>query len=369
MIDTVKLLLHKGQYQLIRRGELHFSSTERGVKRYIRNPSSIELKAGVYLPKLTFIQRPSPLGIQETLAVEFSAPKLVYGNNFNELTDDDFTIVITNLEAALKTMGVNVSSESLIDAKVVAWHPSKNILFNEYFATQTVINTLRKADVSRTYTDMKTDFSDGEAMHYHCNSKDIVVYDKLADLLHSKVSDKRAKESHSQIQHSLLDVLTAVERLSILRFELRFNGAAAVRRAVKPVLGTISPTFEQVFSSQLSRAVLIQHWHQLTTDVNYLGLDTGKPLDVLQNYLTEHDDMTPMSALAAVAALLVANQDGVRALRQTLDTRFGKHFWSRIKGLMQSPQPHQLKHFTHVEQVLGEFESVNISSLKALKSY
>jgi hypothetical protein len=349
----------------MKRDDLHFSSVERGIKRYIRNPSANELRVGVYLPRLTVIQRPTRLGVQETLTVEFSAPKLVYGNNFDELTDNDLPLVITKLQSALKYMGVVVPSELLAGAKVVGWHPSKNIVYGEYFASQTVINTLHKADVSLVYSLQKTDFTDGEILHFHCNSKDIAFYDKLADLLRSRVSDKRAVERHNQLQHELIDTLAAVKPLSVLRFEIRFNSAVAVRRAVRLEPRASSPTFEQVFSSQLSQRILLEHWRKLTQDINYLALDVGKPLEVLQNYVAEHDDVTPMAACAAVTAILVANQVGVRALRQTLDARFGRHFWSRLKPYMQEPQPHRFGHIRQAEQALEQFKPVHLNTIKS----
>jgi len=45
--------------------------------------------------------------------MEFSAPKLLYLNNLEELEDKDFPKIIETLQERLKTMGVMVSNQFL----------------------------------------------------------------------------------------------------------------------------------------------------------------------------------------------------------------------------------------------------------------
>lgn len=366
MVDTVKLLFPEGQYLLRNRDELRYSSTERGVKKYMRNPSASELKSGMYLPRITLIQRPTRYGVKEELAVEFSAPKLVFGNNFDELTDANFELVIDRLVAALRYLGINILRHFVEQAKVVAWHPSKNIVFLDYFACSIVINTLRKVNISLVYDIQKTDFKDGEVLHFHCNSIDIVFYDKLADLRKGKVSDKKATENHNKIQLSFWEELNDMKPLSVLRFEIRLNGIAAVKRTFSP-LTTEELNFKNLFSSKLSKQVLLNHWQKISRDIDYLSLDTSKPLELLENYLIEHEDITPQSALSALAGIYVANQVGSRALRRVLDERFGTHVWKNLKPKMKVPESNRYKQIIHVQEALDSFQPTDMSMLMNVK--
>jgi 6-phosphogluconate dehydrogenase (decarboxylating) len=80
----------------------------RGYFKLIQNPTKSELKNGIYKPRLTMTKRFNTTGRHEaTLAIEFSAPKLLYGNNFDELTENDFTLVVELLQSKLKEMGVH----------------------------------------------------------------------------------------------------------------------------------------------------------------------------------------------------------------------------------------------------------------------
>lgn len=364
MIDTVKLQLNQDEY-VINGKFAPLSSSERGVRRFIRNPSTNELKAGLYPPRLTLMRRPTSYGAtKDTLMVEFSAPKLLLGNNFEELTNSDFPKLVQRLEEALDDIGVTVTREVIVAARVVTWHPSKNVIYNDHFACQTVINAIRKTDISRTYDFQKTDFRDGEALHIHCNAKDVIFYDKIADLRKSIISDKRAIENHSKIQAELLRVFDDIGSVSVLRFEIRLSGTRMIRQAF-PDVEQLS--FQNLFDSTLSQRYLINEWRQLAANIDYISLDNGYH-ELLQNYLSEHTDMTPQAALAAVAGIIVINQVGAREFRKTLDAQFGAHFWPRYKHGLSVAGSHHLEHVMTVGSTLERFEPTSLSQLKQMKT-
>ena len=360
MVDTVKLIFEENEYT-ISSNELRFRSSEKGIQRAIRNPSASELKAGLYLPRITQLKRPNIGGMRTSLVVEFSAPKLVYGNNFDELVDADFDKVIDELLKALEYLRISIDRQTILNAKVAGWHPSKNVILADIFGCKTVINALHGVDASKTYNVQKTDFSRGEALHFHCNSKDIAFYDKLADLRRGKISDKRAIENDNRIQVEALD---GVKDLSVLRFELRLSGVQAVRRTFN-----IEPTFQALFSSTLSREVLWQHWQKLTQNLDYLALNSMQPLAILESYLTEHPDATPQAALAATASLYIANQAGAGALKATLNARYGAHAWRRIKTMLQAPEANRHKFIMETSKAIDEFEPTELAMLSHKSLY
>lgn len=77
---------------------------------------------GLYKPHLTLYRRWDGTQSTITLRVEFSIPKLLYGNNFDELSDSDFPEVIKTLRERLSEMGVDVIQGKLEKAIVSTIH-------------------------------------------------------------------------------------------------------------------------------------------------------------------------------------------------------------------------------------------------------
>ncbi len=364
MVDTVKILLTIYDPRVLGGGAFAPISVEQlavsyGTARTYLNPSPNYAKAGVCMPNLTLYRRPSKIGINYQLSVEFSAPKMLYGNNFDEITEAEFDQLLTTLQSKLfELTGYRFPRGQLAQADIGSWHPCKNIVFLDYTSCQTIINTIGKLDISRVYDLQRTNFRDGHVIHIHCNSLDIAFYDKLADLRKAKVSEKRAFESSNAIQLQLLDPLQNMGAIEVLRQEVRFVGKASVKRAF-PELNAW--TFEALFKKKQCQAALLKHWHRLTASIDMLSLDTSTPYELLQNYLIENPDVTPQTALAATAGLLINGKEGVVSLRNLLDTRFGPQAWSRIKKIIKSPQANRYRHFDRVEEVLEDFTPTRLT--------
>lgn len=364
MVDTVKLLIPI-QNPLIFDGsrfapiaiEQLVNSSSYG--KTALNPSQTYAKMGKYMPRLTLFKRPSKFGPVYQLAVEFSAPKMRFGNNFDELTDDDFELLLTSLQEKLsELLHYRFFKHQLANAEVGAWHPSKNVVFLDYTSCQTILNTIGKLDVSRIYDLQKTDFRDGHVVHIHCNSLDIAFYDKMADLRKAKLSNKRAFEKDSLIQLNLLEALPEFRPLEVFRYEVRLVGKQAIKRAYPDLE---KRTFQTLFNQKLSQAILLKHWQKITSSVDLLALDVKQPYELLQNYLEENQGATPQSAMAAVAGLLIASQVGASGLRNTLEARYGKQAWYRIKPLLKSPEAHRFTYFQRIDEALHQFNPTLMS--------
>lgn len=132
----------------------------RGMVKAVYNPSKAEKRAG-YKPRLTLIKKPfTERAHAIILRIEFSAPKILYGNNFVELRGhDDFMPVLTALHTALASMGIEVTVEILKTASVSAIHYSKNI---------PLIRELEKLDLFAKLDLTQTDFrNSGQMVKYH----------------------------------------------------------------------------------------------------------------------------------------------------------------------------------------------------------
>jgi hypothetical protein len=160
MLDTVALTLDQRQFEVLDPGRFSPSAQglltppfyplgARGVFRCVQNPTKGDLKADRYLPRLTLAKRKVRSGFALTLRVEFSAPKLILGNNFDELRSRDLDEVLDALRGSLSFMAVRVEDAALRAARVSAIHYGKNIAFTDYTTCSMVMSELDLIDLNR----------------------------------------------------------------------------------------------------------------------------------------------------------------------------------------------------------------------------
>jgi hypothetical protein len=236
MLDTIKLLIPIPKPEILRgNGFVPTVQELMGSSKYgkaVLNPSLTYVKMGKYMPRLTLYKRLTRIGFTYNLTVEFSAPKMLFKNNFDELTEDDFEPLLEAIQDKLEELiGIRYLKAQLAHCEVSSWHPSKNVVFLDYISVQMVLNTLYKLDISRVYDVQKTDFRAGHVLHIHCNSMDIAFYDKMADLKKAKTSPKRAIDKENRVQMSLFETLDEYKPMTVFRYELRLVGKAAIKRA------------------------------------------------------------------------------------------------------------------------------------------
>src|ERR1043165_3434798 len=124
MLATIALTFDQGQFEVLKPNSFspcasglltapYYPLGARGYFQCVQNPSKADLDAGRYLPRLTLARRKAGPDFSVTLRVEFSAPKLIYGNNFDELISRDFETVVVVLQKRLSEMGVRVAEDTL----------------------------------------------------------------------------------------------------------------------------------------------------------------------------------------------------------------------------------------------------------------
>ena len=371
MIDTIKLSLRITDPYVLRKGAFtplsvhQLANAVGSSNRTYLNPTKSYTKIGKYMPRLTLHRRPNKnFGVKYILDIEFSGPKMLYGNNFDELSENDFEKLVKKIqEAVYELTGFRFFKHQIEEAEITAWHPSKNIVFLDYTSSQTILNTISKLDISRIYDLQNTDFRDGHIVHIHTNSKDIAFYDKLADLRKAKVSEKRSIEKNNAIQLNLLEELSEAEPIEVLRYEIRLVGKRSVGKAYPDIKDL---TFKNLFKDDLCKRVLIDHWKKLTSRVDMLELDIERPYELLQNYLIENQDVTPRTALAATSGLLIISQVGTCKLRNVLEAHYGKQVWGNVKKILKSPNSYRFRSFVRVDEVLDRFIPIKMSEYKDL---
>lgn len=272
MIDTIVLTLTKDLYHISEPDKFKPSA------EWVNNPTakirSMQSKqfstqkeslAGIYKPQLMIAHRITNHGSQVMLRIELSLPKLHFGNNFDELQYKDFKSIITKLVNTLKEMGVIVTADTLCKASVSAIHYSKNIPLTDGSIPYSYINKIKEANVQRSLDINQIEYrNDGHSYKWHCNSYEVVFYDKISDLEKAKKSNKRTVEKYTKRQLKIFKKLsTQKNKLEILRMEVRLNKRDKMKQLFKKLKITSNLTFKSLFKPAISKKVLLHYIDEL----------------------------------------------------------------------------------------------------------
>ncbi len=177
MIDTVALILSSDMYKITDPDKFvpsarwitnTRSSAVHGIQSK-QNPNKKELLAGIYKPRLTLTYRTNTRNIFDiVLKVELSLPKLLYGNNFQELKGKDLQPLLQRLSDTLGQMEVIVDPADLARAPIVAVHYSKNIILKDGSTPYNYINKIKESNIKMSLDTNQTDYrNEGHSYKWH----------------------------------------------------------------------------------------------------------------------------------------------------------------------------------------------------------
>ena len=373
MIDTIVLTLNHGMFTVLDRDRFTPSASGlydqtyrlggRANMKCTQNPTASELKRGIYKPRLTIYKRPNRQGgFDIPLKIEFSAPKMLFGNNFDELTDNNFPILITRLNNTLKEMGVFVFEDKLINAPVSAIHFSKNIPLTDYTIPYTYIKQLEKVNFNAILDTSQTDyFNGGSGIKAHTNSYEIAFYDKLQDLRKAKTSPKRAYEKDSQVQLGLFETITKRKPFEVIRMEVRLGKKQKLKQILSAIGLDIELTFKNLFSRDVSQKVLL---HYLTAiENNYpplLNYEYDTPEKFFTDFLINNPDKRLISALKYLGTRILLERLGVRGFRQLID-KYSNRAWYELNNNMKNlTQVNQVNVFALLKEAVANYKPLKL---------
>lgn len=336
MIDTVCLLIPKEKMRFLEgvsSWEL-YSKTDQYLK-FVRNPSKIEKSTGNYFPRLTGYKR--KFSQEANVRIEFSVPKLVYLNNLDELEDRDFPRVIEMLQERLADMGVILTKSVIEKAAVSSVHFSKNILLKDGYTVNHLISELNKIDLRKSFDFAKTRFiNNGQSLYAHTTTHQLVIYDKIADLAKDK---KRAIDKDQTLyQRSLFEHYNDKPEIQeIIRFEVRLNHKQKMNKLLEDLGYEKNPTFKEVFSSEISKKVLLNYWEKIIKEKNKGLLSVSLSLkDILQVIFLVDKGIKPKQAIYLLGLYMLAkDDDGMRQLRSIATKRMHERSWYRMASDMR----------------------------------
>jgi hypothetical protein len=355
MLDTIVLSIPTGEF-LIRDHDVFTPSSKgllfepyypmkRGGIKCTYNPTKAQKEQWGYMPRLTLAKRPAHGGFSISLRIEFSAPKILFGNNFDELNDDDFDVVFRKLSDHLQTMGIIVKDKALKAANISAIHYSKNLPLTDYTSASMVIKEIAKTSASKRLDFSKTDYrNDGSSIKFHANSHELILYDKLADLNASKISEKRAIENDGFVQLSLLDMVFQ-KPFDVIRIEARLGNRTKIKQLFAR-LGIAAPlTFEGIFAERIAKKVLFDYWQMMADDMPVVMASGFAPEDLYSTFYAQNPDTKPALILQKVGALAIIARVGMTGLRSLTERHSAPRTWQRLKkSLRDEPITNTLRY-------------------------
>lgn len=363
MIDTICLLIPKDKmFYLSGISSWDLYSRTDQYAKFVRNPTKAEKETGKYFPRLTGYKR--RFSQDANVRMEFSAPKLLYLNNLDELEQKDFPQVIEVLQERLKTMGVIVSKSVLENASVSSVHFSKNILLKNGYTANHLISEMNKINIRKNFDFTKTKFmNDGQCLYAHTNSHQLVIYDKIADLAKDK---KRAIDKEPTLyQQSLFASLKkAKQPKEIIRFEIRLSRKQKLNQLLESLGYNKNPVFKEVFSLEMSKKIVISYWEKLIKERN-LGLFSVSPSnkDILWILHLADTTLKPKQAIYFLGLFILAkDENGLRQLRSIVSKKSNDRTWYRIAKDIQKASELITKNnlrdwVTQIDKALKEYGS------------
>lgn len=337
MIDTVVLLLPSDSFQINNPDKFVPSarwitntsfSAVHGMQSK-QNPTKKELAAGIYKPRLTlFYSFPYK---QVMLKVELSLPKLFYGNNFEELKGKDLQPLLQQLSDTLGQMEVIVDPKQLNKAHVSSVHYSKNIKLTDGSTPYHYIQKIKESNIKMSLDVNQTDYrNEGHSFKWHCNSYEVVFYDKIKDLEKAKQSEKRSIEKDNALQMHLFPELRKSNKLEILRMEVRLNKRQKMKQLFSKLGIKSDLTLKSLFKPAISKKVLLHYLDELESKrpalMDFKTMDDKALLTAL---ILNNPELNAKRILQAYGLLKALTLFDSRELRGML-IKFNKKAWHQI---------------------------------------
>ncbi|MFA4930281.1 MAG: hypothetical protein WC570_00225 [Patescibacteria group bacterium] len=340
-------------------------------REYIKatqNPSKRELSAGIYKPRLTLIVVMGQFGIIPKLRIELSLPKLLFNNNFDELTDNDYQKIHDHLQKTLKEMGVELFDIQLDNAPITSIHYSKNVPLPYHTTPSMIISDLAKLNpLPRLEANRERFKNGGQSLHYHANSYEIAIYDKIKELGLAKISDKRSIENDNSIQLNLLDELNQPKHRNILRLEIRLNKTSKIKSIFKKINIRTELSFKQLFSQSISQKILLYYWSILTENKAILLLQDKSAIETIETIRQNNPKLKNRDLLELSAVILAINSGSYDRLRNIIDSGPDHSYWYRLKRKifkLHIPENSKYNLLIDIRKRLNEFIPTKITDLK-----
>lgn len=336
---------------------------------YHLNTIKQDRKLGVYTPRLTLYVQRVIGGYRRLLYVEFSAPKLLYGNNFTEIGVSDYYTLCNKLSVSLAAKGVHLSPNQLRYAEVKVIHFAKNIVFTDGTKSSSVINYLRKAETSLHKKKCETKYlNSGDSFHIYTNTRSLCVYDKLRELEKARVTEKGNLERDNWCQQEYVrDFLVTVPKpFEVLRIESRLLTRDIIVQELRMLGYNIPdrPRLKDIYGLNIAKAVLLSELTKIEMAMPPSVGGREPPDEYLAEIKRLNPKITPGNALMLLGEHIVTDCVGANIARKVLDCTSRQ--WCDLKKRFRkySLPESDIDYFAEVREQIDKFNLLNLDNYR-----
>lgn len=376
-IDTVILTLPSSMFAILEPSRftpnavrvLGAEPRDMGKNRYFSatcNPTKQDTAVMGYLPYLTMYRALRAGGLVTELRIQFSAPKLLNFNNFDEIEEYDFGELCHRLLAGLKYYKIKVRDglSTIAYAQVSSVHYSKNFALTNYTSPRSAITELARADINGWRDVSKTDYiNNGAGFKTHSKHHELAFYDKLVEYRKAK-RGQPLFDKDVQMQLDLFDNRTMKKPFEVLRMEVRLGNTKKIKWALeKARLPTDDTTFNTIFRQDYSQMVL--EWHLEDLYAHYPKIteaDTKDELELLSDLYVQNPDRRMSSIINAVGIYRLTQIAGTRTIKDIVGSEGSKALLRLAKRANHelSYRNEKAEVFEMLRQQLDRFEPVHL---------
>lgn len=379
MVDTIALTILQKNFTILDHKRFTPSSKnlfeppylEFGRTPFIKctnNPTLTDIQKYGYLPRLTIMKAVRKDDFEISLKIEFSIPKLLYGNNFDEIEESDFGEIGWKLKNFLPILGIEIDEiYDVTNAEVSMIHYGKNIILTDFTDPYSILKEVAKVNISQWMDINSTDYrNEGHVVKFHSNDYEIVFYDKLKDLQQAKKSEKRAIEKDSLTQLSLFDLIPPKQPFEVLRMEIRLGSRKKIKSVlIKNQLKSEKLTFVKLFSKKKAKKIIKSVFNDIKNRYpSVLALPKMTMEETFAELQINNLTFTLNKLLSVLGAKILFDEIGIRKFRES-SKRFDKrNFYRLMSDIKNVNIGKNLNKFGCIDEVLNKFEKVRLEDHK-----
>lgn len=381
-IDTVTLLFQADQFALLEParftpnatrvlGATHYDLGRGGYIPATCNPFKKDTQAFGYLPYLTLYIGLRSGGLSKGLRVQFSVPKHILGNNFDELDEQDFVQICQRLLDGLTYYKVKIwgGIETIKNAPCQVIHYSKNFILPHTMTSNEVLREICKCDVNAWKAVSDDTYSNGgHGYKTHTKYHELAFYDKMTEYFNTKRGQPHYDDDTDQLSFDLFNGIERKVLPEVFRMEVRLGNPRTIKAALKNArLPPNNHTFQTLFQKDYSQKVL--QWHLDDYYSRYpkiVAADVENELELLSDLFVQNPDRYISTIMAAIGLHTLNKQSGMRELKDVVGVKGAKAFHRLAKKLndqlrydMEKPEVFEL-----LSQQLERFEPVRLANFE-----
>ena len=242
------------------------SLTEReSIHPYLRRFSLRPNRRDEYLPGVEIFEAigEDRRSLRYILQIDFSVPKLLYGNSLQEVVETDRDFVFSCLRTRLYGVGVEIEINQIATALVAAVHFCKNVLLPKPIRMRDILKEMERVDIDKTVdVDIKEHKNGGRVLCIHSGTIERAFYDKISDALRPK--NKRKDKNFIDPEREIVERF-GLQDHETFRYEHRIKKTQTVMRDVSRALGKgYGPvSFSELFTPGLFKKMVLWSWRKL----------------------------------------------------------------------------------------------------------